>query len=41
MQDKDIKINKYHVDGIISSDEEQFDPNEPTDYVVRNIAMTD
>lgn len=31
---------KYHIDGIISSDED-VDPNEPTDFVMRNIAVTE
>ena len=31
---------KYHVDGIMSSDED-VDPNEPTDFVIRNIATTE
>ena len=37
---KDIKVMKHHVDGIISSDED-VDPNEPTDFVIRNIATTE
>ena len=37
---KDIKLMHHHVDGIMSSDDE-LDPNEPTDFVVRNIATTE
>ena len=35
-----IKQPKQHIDGIISSDDE-MDLNEPTDFVIRNIATTE
>ena len=37
---KDIVVAKQHVDGLISSDED-VDPNEPTDFVIKNIATTE